>query len=798
MAKRRYLLLLMMAVCGPNAWGATASREPHIGYVCPAGAQRGATCEVVVGGQFIRGVNGVYVSGEGVRASVVQYFRPPRNVNSEQRQALQKRLEEVRDKRLAEMEQQGRKIVIPGRRRPAQQVAKVSDADKAAEAEEVELPDHPMLRNLDDMSLRQLQNVVNTFLDWRTIRKRQPNTQLGEMVLVEVAVDPRATPGDRELRLVTPAGLTNPICFQVGTLPEVCEQEPDDPNKFLYLPKEPPVELPAVLNGQIMPGDADRFRFQAKEGQQLVVETHARHLVPFLADAVPGWFQATVALYDAEGREVAFADDYRFSPDPVLLYEVPADGEYELVVRDAIYRGREDFVYRVAVGELPFITQVFPLGGQAGAATMAAIEGWNLADHQLWLNTRPGPDAVRTAALRDSRTVSNEVTYAVDALPDCVEAEPNNDAQSAQHVELPLIVNGCIDPAGDEDVFVFDGRSGDEIVVEAVARRLGSPLDSLLRLSDASGQVLEWNDDHMLKDGHLHPDMGSLTHHADSHLVARLPADGTYYVRLADTQGHGGADFAYRLRIGPPQPDFSLSVAPSSLNMPAGRTVPLTVHALRKDGFGGSVEIVLKNAPPGFVLSGAAIPAGRDAVRMTLTAPPQAPDRPVALRLEGESEVGGRTVTRPVVPTEDMMQAFLWRHLTPAQEFLVAVRAVRWRPIPVGPAVPERVRVPAGGVAEVRVRTTRRPGLGNIELVPSEAADGLSIQNARIVEDGVAFRLKVEGKTAVTGFADNLIVEAFTEVTVKKETADGAPPTNEKRRIALGLLPAIPFVVVEP
>ena len=42
----------------------------------------------------------------------------------------------------------------------------------------------------------------------------------------------------------------------------------------------------------------------------------ARELVPYLADAVPGWFQATLVLYDKKGKEVAYADDYRFNPDP--------------------------------------------------------------------------------------------------------------------------------------------------------------------------------------------------------------------------------------------------------------------------------------------------------------------------------------------------------------------------------------------------------------------------------------------------------------------------------------------------
>ena len=33
-----------------------------------------------------------------------------------------------------------------------------------------------------------------------------------------------------------------------------------------------------------------------------MMEAHARRLIPYLADAVPGWFQATMALYDAWGK----------------------------------------------------------------------------------------------------------------------------------------------------------------------------------------------------------------------------------------------------------------------------------------------------------------------------------------------------------------------------------------------------------------------------------------------------------------------------------------------------------------
>src|SRR5208283_2109058 len=98
----------------------------------------------------------------------------------------------------------------------------------------------------------------------------------------------------------------------------------------------------------------------------------ARELLPYLADAVPGWLQAVLTLYDARGKELEYEADFRFHPDPVLLFKIPSDGEYVLEIRDALYRGREDFVYRIAVGELPFVTSIFPLGGRAG--TRAIIE----------------------------------------------------------------------------------------------------------------------------------------------------------------------------------------------------------------------------------------------------------------------------------------------------------------------------------------------------------------------------------------------------------------------------------------
>ena len=247
-----------------------------------------------------------------------------------------------------------------------------------------------------------------------------------------------------------------------------------------------------------MPGEVDRFRFAGRKGQRLVVAAAARRLIPYLPDAVPGWFQAALTLYDARGNEVAYADHFRFDPDPVLYCEIPADGQYVIEIRDSIYRGREDFVYRITVGELPLVTSIFPLGGRAGEQTTVELSGWNLPAEQAG-RRRQGQDAGRAAAFgpQAGTTSPTPSRSRWTALPECLEREPNDQPSTAQPVTLPIIVNGRIDRPGDCDVFRFDGPGGRaRSSPRSIARRLGSPLDSFLKLTDAAGKLVAANDDY--------------------------------------------------------------------------------------------------------------------------------------------------------------------------------------------------------------------------------------------------------------------------------------------------------------
>jgi len=763
-------LVAAFAACQASAWGQPNASGPHIGYLYPAGGKQGTAFRVVVGGQFLRGADDAYVSGAGVRAAVVEYVRP---LDNGELGDVQRFLRELVKRRWS---------------------ARAMDAASKQPADMPALPDHPWLRDLDQKSAKELAQLRARLFD----PKKQMNAQIAEQVEIEVTIDPNAAPGDRELRLATPTGLTNPLRFQVGLLPEVCEEDLVGPGD----PDTPVVDLPVLLNGQITPGEVDRFRLRARKGQRLVIRLQARQLIPYLADAVPGWFQATMALHDPNGNEVAYDDDYRFDPDPVLFYKIPEDGVYGLEVRDALYRGRDDFVYRIAVGELPFITQMFPLGGQAGAPTVASITGWNLRTEKLQLDTQPGGDAIRRAVVGQDQGLCGEVPYAVDALPECAETEPNDATGDAQNLTLPQIVNGRIGRPGDVDTFRFDGRAGEEVVAEVYARRLNSPLDSVLRLVDSTGGVVASNDDH--EDA----EAGLITHQADSYLRVRLPRDGAYWVCLSDAQHQGGDAHGYRLRLGPAQPDFAVRLTPSSVSVLPGRSAPVTVQAVRKDGFDGDIDLVLRDAPAGFGLSEARVPSGKDSVQMTLSAPRGARRQVFPLRLESRAQIGGVLVRRPVVPAEDMMQAFLYRHLVPQQELLVAVTGSRpvpavWRALVPGMQLASAtpVQIPLGGTAQVQIEAPqvlpdgRRSALQTVRFRVSNPPRGVTLHGTAVVPTGVTLTLKADANTALAGDSANVIVEAFTEL---EGRGPGGQSMARTQRVSLGVLPAIPFQIVRP
>jgi hypothetical protein len=132
-------------------------------------------------------------------------------------------------------------------------------------------------------------------------------------------------------------------------------------------------------------------------------------------------------------------------------------------------------------------------------------------------------------------------TFAVGYLNEVDEAEPNDTADTAQPLTLPVTVNGKLWEPGDVDYYRFTANAGQQLVMAVDAQSLGGRMDSVLELTDESGAQIARNDDRSWQS-------------RDSRLIHTFAKSGTYILKVSDTLGGGNAgrsnDFYYRLTIG--------------------------------------------------------------------------------------------------------------------------------------------------------------------------------------------------------------------------------------------------------
>lgn len=136
--------------------------------------------------------------------------------------------------------------------------------------------------------------------------------------------------------------------------------------------------------------------------------------------------------------------------------------------------------------------------------------------------------------------ISNPLLFMVDDLPTLTSLRSNHDLTSAQLINLPSAIDGTTD-SGKADYFQFAGSAGDWVSIEAVATRLGTKLDPVIRLLNQSDQELAFVDDT--------PSLAG-----DCRLRLQLPETGKFFVAIEDSAMGGSTAHAYRLRIG----DFPL------------------------------------------------------------------------------------------------------------------------------------------------------------------------------------------------------------------------------------------------
>jgi len=179
---------------------------------------------------------------------------------------------------------------------------------------------------------------------------------------VTVAADVPA--GIYEVRAAGYFGITNARRFAVGDREEFHEKEP---NNDAATAQEPPAG--AWINGTCDAQNYDNFRIQAKKGQRNIAQVQALTL--------DSRAQIMLTLLDPSGREIRRVSGSRLR-DAFLDFTADQDGAYIVRVNDLLFRGGDEYFYRLSIGTNPWIDFVDPPVVKPGAETPVTVYGRNL------------------------------------------------------------------------------------------------------------------------------------------------------------------------------------------------------------------------------------------------------------------------------------------------------------------------------------------------------------------------------------------------------------------------------------
>lgn len=622
---------------------------PYPAYYFPTGAQVGTKVRVVVGGVAMGGVKGAYITGDGVKVTRIDVAPGfPRAVGKGQPQWVMEWLYDILEGKLPK-EKMHREL-------PEAALAENSDWHECIW--------WPYLDERDDLEMQIIARDRFTPENYP-----QATPALDQLMLLDVEVAPDATPGRRDIVVYDGHSASAPHSFFITKEPHVQEKFFVIPPRQswyhkrlphdLHLPTEiKPQQLPVYIDGQAWPGETDSYILRLEQGQNLVCALTGRELLPFLGDAVPGWFNPEMRLYDSRGNQVAEADDFYYLPDPVLTYKVPEDGFYRLDVCDNLYRGRSDFTYFVHCYAAP--TDRPPYTPQERAFECFPQP----ASHEI---PKPSP----------------KLTFK----------------------------KGTIDYPGRVDRHYIDIKTpGDTWKFELFSRRCGSPLDGVVRLYGPMGSLplsaatrcAEWDDSpnrlYVLKN--VGDDekpiiktnmtyVGSVTQFETDPIGSwKFTEPGRYCVTVSDRAGSGGEHYDYTLVMSKLEPSFEVYAAQSAfVSHPGGRAASFKASVLRRDGFKGPITF---DSTDDFEVSGEFTDDNAECEEIDVTVTSLKSDwsgiRAVQLTASGYLPSGEQVRVR-VTPCDPGEQAFAYTHYLPQKSFFFcvpgeSVRFVNPHPLP--------------------------------------------------------------------------------------------------------------------
>lgn len=488
----------------------------------------------------------------------------------------------------------------------------------------------------------------------------EPNEDKGSF---RIQIADGTPPGIRWIRCYDATGASSLLPFEVAPHPGVVEEEPND------APADAGVieTLPAVVDGRLAKsGDVDGYAVTLSKGQTLVASL-AGHRLGSPMDAV-------LQIVSPEGFVLQQNDD-EAGLDPQLRFDVPADGVY--IVRCFAFpadpnstigfSGSERYVYRLTLTVGGFLDHTLPLTVAADSDVTVEPRGVNLPDGLTALSADVSPETDR--ALVWHPDLAGYAVLPVLPFP-CIRATEAAGSEEGQTVTPPVSISGTMATPGQRDTFRLTARKGEVLRFGLLAGGLHSPLNPVLRITDAAGKVVVEKD---------------ATGRGGRDVEHRLsvPEDGDYTVAVFDLAERAGERQFYRLDVATLHPDYHLTLAADRVTVVSGESATVDVSLVRTNGFDASVELSVDGLPAGIEAAAVRNEPDADAkpdasgavtstVTLTLTTGDDAAAWSGPIRLVGRADVDGGESTERLaafaLPISGESTTALWLTVTSPAE----------------------------------------------------------------------------------------------------------------------------------
>ena len=571
---------------------------------------------------------------------------------------------------------------------------------------------------------------------------------------VRLVADARTPVGVYPVRVVTEAGISNPLLFAVGQVEQVSEVEPNNAAMSAQA-----IPNPAVVEGECPGNDRDFFRFEGHKGDRVVVDA--------LGARIGSEVDPMIRLTTAGGRLVASADDTPgLVTDAYLTAMLPEDGAYLLEFCDSRYEGAGRTVYRLTIGSIPFAGEVHPFVAPRGQNTALELRGGTLSAECLFaLRTPSDPKlatfqpAIPARLIGDPAWANSDLDVELPAPiplgPAVTILESADPTQELPPLSPPATILGRLSKAGERDEFTIAAAPGSKYEVRVEAWGLGSALDAQLRVFDEGGKRLGESDDGKPGQGRRQGGGGGGRRAAptstDPTFDLTMPKDqGRVKLLVKDLADRGGVGFSYRLVVEPASPSFKLALDEWQAAIPRGglALIPVTVT---RAGYDGPITLEVQGLSGGSRVTAlpGSVPAGQTRGLIALKADAEADFPPRELQVVGKGEDGRAVVASGVTVFSKQTMAVpgfgmsgtipsYSRHTTSL--FAAVCKA---GPIRLKPEV-DRLVVPRGGSVEATLQVEKAgEDQAAYKLVSPTAPNGLTVAETEIAAKDSTAKVRI-------------------------------------------------------